>query len=97
MFARFTTIQTLPGKLEEAAAIFRDSVIPAVKQQKGFHRALLLTDAATERAVSITVWDNEADQQASETSGYFQQQLGKVSVLLAAPPLRQGFVVSAAA
>ena len=93
LFARLITIHVRPGKLEEAAALFTDSVIPAVKPQKGFRRALLLTDAATASAVSITLWDSEADLLASESNGYFRQQIGKVSALLARPPQRQGFAV----
>lgn len=94
MFARVFTIQARPGKLDEAADIFRNDVIPAVKQQKGFHNALLLTDPETGKALSITLWDTEADQKASEGNGSLQQQLGKVGALLAGPPLPAGFVVS---
>ena len=97
MFARVVTVQTRPGKLEEAAGLFRDSVIPAAKQQAGFGGALLLTDAATGKAVSITLWASEADQQASETSGYLREQVGKVAALLAGPPVAEGFAVSAQA
>ena len=97
MFARVVTIQARPGKLEEAAALFRESVIPAARQQGGFGSALLLTDAASGKAISITLWASEADQQASETSGYLREQVGKVAALLAGPPVAEGFTVSAQA
>jgi hypothetical protein len=44
MYARVVTVQAQPGKTEEAIAIFRNSVIPAAKQQKGFISLMLLTD-----------------------------------------------------
>lgn len=94
MFARVMSIQTRPDKLNEAIGIYRDSVIPVAKLQKGFHRALLLTDAGSGKAISVTLWETVGDQNASEANGYLQQQLSKVGALLAGPPLREGFVVS---
>ena len=95
MFARVITVHAQPGKIEEAATLYRDSVIPAARQQKGFNSALLLTDPVTGKGVSVTLWDTEADQKAGESSGYVQQQLGKMASLLARPPLRESFLVSA--
>jgi heme-degrading monooxygenase HmoA len=96
MFARVTTIQTLPGKLDEAAALYRDAVAPHMKQQKGFHATYLLTDRDTGKAVSLTVWENETDGAAFDGNHGFQQQLAKVASLLASPPAREEFIVSVA-
>ena len=95
MFARVITVHAQPGKIEEAATLYRDAIIPAARQQKGFNSALLLTDPVTGKGVSVTLWDTEADQKAGESSGYVQQQLGKMASLLAGPPLRESFLVSA--
>lgn len=95
MFARVITVHTHPGKTEEAATIYRDSIIPAAQQQKGFNGAFLLTDPVTGKGVSVTLWATEADQKAGEASGYVQQQLAKMAPLMAGPPLRESFVVSA--
>jgi len=35
MYARVTIVQVLPGKMDEAIGIFRDSVVPAANLQKG--------------------------------------------------------------
>jgi hypothetical protein len=35
MFARVTTTLILPGKLNDDLALYRDSLVPAAKQQKG--------------------------------------------------------------
>ena len=95
MFARVITVQAQPGKVDEAAMLYRDSVIPAAKQQKGFSGAMLLTDDVTGKGISITLWETEADQKASEASGYVAQQLGKLAAVLAGPPTRESFLVSA--
>ena len=95
MFARVITVHAQPGKIEEAATLYRDAIIPSARQQKGFNGAFLLTDSITSKGVSVTLWDTEADQKAGESSGYVQQQLGKIAPLLAGPPLRESFLVSA--
>ena len=94
MFARVITVHAQPGKIDEAATFYRDSVIPAAKQQKGFSGAMLLTDPVTGKGISITLWESEADQKAGDGNGYVSQQLAKLAPLLAGPPLRESFVVS---
>jgi len=97
MFARVITVHVQPGKIDEAATVYRDSIIPAAKEQKGFSGAMLLTDPVTGKGISVTLWETEANQKASEASGYVAQQVGKIAPLLAGPPVRESFVVSAKA
>lgn len=97
MFARTVMMQTQPGTADETIAIYTDSVLPAAKQQKGFKGAFLLTDRATGKGMSITLWASEADLKAGEAAGYYQQQIAKFGPVLAAPPVREIFEVSAQA
>jgi len=94
MYARVTTTQTQPGKTEEAIRIYRDSVVPAAKQQQGFKGVFLLTDPNTGKGLSITLWETEADMRAGETSGYYQEQIAKFAPVLAGPPTRESYEVS---
>lgn len=94
MYARLITIQTKPGMAEEGAAIYRDSVVPAAKKQTGFKGALLLTDSANNKAISVTMWNTEADRAASEASGYVQEQLAKMGAVMAGAPVRETYEVS---
>lgn len=86
MYAIAVTSQIQMDKIEEAAAIFRDSVVPAYKQLSGFKNALLLIDPATGKGIGISLWESEADKAAVQTSGALQEQLAKFSAVLAAPP-----------
>ena len=95
MYARIVIVQIQPGKTDEATRIFRDSVIPAARQQKGFKSLALLTDPGTGKGISIGFWETEADMKANETSGYFQEQLAKFGGLFVAPPVREAYEVSA--
>ncbi len=94
MNARVTIVQILPAKIDEAIGIYRDSVVPAAKQQKGFRVVYLLTDRKTGKGISITLWETEADMTAGENSGYYQQQLAKFKDIFTAPPVREAYEVS---
>ena len=94
MYARVTIVQILPEKIEESIGLFRDSVVPAAKQQQGFKGTLLLTDPSTGNGMSISLWETEDDMRAGETNGYFQEQAAKFAPLLAGTPTREGYDVS---
>ncbi len=94
MFARVTMVQVDLNKFDETIGIFRDSVIPAAKSQKGYQSAYLLTDRKTGKGISITLWGSEEDANANEQSGYYQEQLGKFKDSFTAPPVREGYEVS---
>jgi hypothetical protein len=93
MFARVTTLQIQPGRLDEFLRFFQDSIAPAAAAQPGFGGITLMTDARLGRVVAFGLWDTEADLLASE-GAYYQTKLGEVSGLLAAPPLREAYEVS---
>ena len=95
MHARATFVKMQPGKTEEVRKIFEESVVPAAKEQKGFHAIYLLEfedDPATGLALSI--WDSKTDAEAGEQSGYYQEQVQKFAPLFAAPPERKSYEVT---
>jgi heme-degrading monooxygenase HmoA len=94
MYARVTLVQIPPGKTDEAIGIYRDSVVPAAKQQKGCKGLYLLSDRKTGKGISIGLWETEADMTAGETSGYYQQQLAKFKDIFTAPPVREAYEVT---
>lgn len=57
MYARVTTTQVSPDKIEEAVLLWRDSVMPAAKQQKGFRSGRLMVDRKIGKAVSVGLWE----------------------------------------
>jgi len=94
MYARAVTIQFQPGKVSEASSIVKDSIVPAMKGQKGFKGQLLLTQKDTGKAISINLWETEADLTAFETSPLYKELLGKLGSLLAGPPAGEHYEVS---
>lgn len=94
MCARVVTVQIQPGKLDEAIQIFRDSIKPAARQQKGHQGGYLLADRQTGKVMSIALWETEADLTTGETSGYLREQMAKIAATFAAPPVSEHFEVS---
>jgi heme-degrading monooxygenase HmoA len=93
MFARITKVQIKSNTLEETEKIYRESVIPAAKAQKGYQRTYMLADRKTGKGMAFTLWDSEEDAIANEQSGYYREQLDKFKDVFAAPPIREGYEV----
>ena len=94
MFARMTTVKVEKDKIDETIKIFADNIVPAAKEQKGYHVVYLLTDRETGEGIALSCWDSEEDAIANEQSGYYQEQVGKVAAFFTSPPVRQGYEVS---
>ena len=94
MHARVILGKVQLNKQDEAINIYKKSVVPAAKEQKGFISMNLLTDPDTNKFISITFWETEKDMITSESSGYLQEQLGKIAALFVGPPTIQSYVVS---
>ena len=94
MHCRAVSVQIVPGKNQEAIDLYENSVLPAAKAQKGFGGAYLMTDANTGKALSITVWESQADMEAGESGGYYQEQIAKFGSLFAGPPVVDHYELS---
>lgn len=94
MYARVVNVQFLEGKFDEAKRIVNEAVVPALKKQKGFNSQLLLTQEDTRSAISINLWETEADLTAFEASPIYREVLGKLSSVLAGPPNGEAYEVS---
>jgi heme-degrading monooxygenase HmoA len=94
MHARVILGRVKLKKQAEAEKIYRESVVPAAKSQKGFKGIHLLTDPATSKFISITFWETENDMIAGESSGYLQEHLANLETLFVGPPTIQHYVVA---
>lgn len=93
MHARTVKFNVSPGKAEEGIKLFQDSVLPAAAKQPGFRGGMMLVDRTDNSALSITLWDSEAELMRSETSGYYAEQIEKIKPLLSSPPERKVYEV----
>lgn len=92
MRARMTTAEIQAGKMDNIVSGLQDSVYPIYRRQQGFKEVMLLTDASTHRAVSITFWESQSDLMAGEAST--QRQRAAMADLFAAPRVTHHYDVS---
>jgi len=93
MFTRLLRIQTKIERIDDAAKLFEDNVIPLCKNQKGYKGAYFLTDRKTGISIPMTLWESEKDMLATESSHFFQEQLVKFMGFFKAPPIREAYEV----
>ena len=94
MFARTTSMQLKIAFIDDALAVYRNSIVPAAQSQKGLIELSLLLDRDSGKAVSIAIWETEQDAKANEENHYYQEQLVKVMNFFTAPPVREGYEVA---
>ena len=94
MYAQVVRTQIQPGRIDEALGIFRDSVLPAARQQKGFKQSYLIVDREANRAIGFSLWETEADVAALASGGFYQEQIAKFAAVFAAPPEREVYEVA---
>lgn len=88
MYARVTTIQISPYRMDEAIGIMKEQVVPTIQQQNGFKGYLMFVDRSTGKSVNITLWEDEADREVTGSqSAYYREAIGKVVPLLTDTPL----------
>src|SRR4030088_2479726 len=88
MFARLTELQFLPEMADDGFRVVRDSIVPTIKEQRGFQGLLLLRDSNTGSASVLSLWESESDMDATATGNYLVQ-IAKVSLLISGPPTRR--------
>jgi quinol monooxygenase YgiN len=93
MQARVVSNQIQPGKMDEWLALIRDSIVPSLQEQDRFRGFVVLIDREHDKSIGYSMWDGAADLAASETSGNYQQQIAKLSGVLAGPPVREVYEV----
>jgi len=93
MHARLLKIQTTPSRIDEAAMLFEESVIPLCKDKTGYKGAYFLGDRISGICLPITLWESEEDMKETEKSKFFQEQVIKFMDLFTAPPLKETFEV----
>lgn len=64
-----TTFSGSPDRIEEGVRVYRDQVIPWLRDATGFRGWVVLIDRETEKAVGLTFWATEQDALKGETSG----------------------------
>ena len=94
MYVAQNTATIQPERLDEAIRIYRDEVLPRIKQLPGLQSIRVLVDRTTGTAIAIATYDTEADARAADTTPQYQQVVGLLAPLLTSPPQRMFYEVA---
>jgi heme-degrading monooxygenase HmoA len=88
MYVRLTYLKFLPGKIEQAKKVYNDELAPVVKKQKGNLDCRILEPVdKNDDYISMTVWDNQEDADAYQSSGVYKQLVDRIKDSYAKPPV----------
>jgi heme-degrading monooxygenase HmoA len=93
MYARLLIIHTEIKRIDEAAMLFEESVIPLCKDKKGYKGGSFLADRKTGKCILITRWESEEQMLATEQSRFFQEQVVKFMSFFKSDPIREAYEV----
>ena len=81
-------VKIQPGKIEEAAKLLREEVMPTAANYQGFIQNFLIVDAPNSRIASLSVWETEANAKTiyEEEGGLYQSAIAKLKPMLTEPP-----------
>ena len=81
-------VQIQPGKIEDAARLLREEIMPTAANYRGFIQNFLIVDAPNNRLATLSVWESESDAKAiyEDGGGLYQTGIAKLQPMLAAPP-----------
>jgi heme-degrading monooxygenase HmoA len=96
MIARVTLaeIDSVRMSVDHAVELFRDSVVPALREQDGYEGVyVLLSDEG--KVLALTFWESEeaADAGIAGSRSFYAEQVGKFVTLYRSPPGREMYDV----
>ncbi len=89
--AEIDVVRTNPN---DAVALFKESVIPALQEQDGYEGCYVLLSEEGKMLV-LSFWDSDEAAHATRVSGFYEAQIGKFSdlVVFTAEPGREAYDV----
>jgi heme-degrading monooxygenase HmoA len=81
MYARVTNIRFPPELTAEVRSVAQ-GLAPILWRQRGFEGFQVLTDANAGEGIIVSLWESEADAEASETTSSYIGQLSMMSSFL---------------
>jgi heme-degrading monooxygenase HmoA len=96
MIARVTTadVDTVRTSSEGAVAVFRESVLPALREQPGYQGAYVLLSPEG-KALVLTFWatEEDANEGLAGARSFYAEQVAKFATIYRSPPGRDAYEV----
>ena len=92
MVVRLTYLQFLPEKVNDSKKFYNEVAIPTVRKQKGSLDCRLLEPVdKNDDYISMTVWDNDEDADAYQSTGVYKSLVDQVRANLSKAPVLKVF------
>ena len=93
MYSRVTLLEvdTVRIDMEDAVALFRDSVVPTLREHEGYEGALVLTTPEG-KGMILTLWATE--EAAGASAAFAAGEVERFMTLFRAPPGRDHYEVA---
>ncbi len=69
MIARVTTFEGDPERMDEGVRIYREQVVPWLRDSTGFRGVIIMIDRENDRAMGVSFWTNKETATDSDASG----------------------------
>ena len=92
-YARVTITMAKPETFDQTGPLWRERVLPNLKQADGFRGVWVLGDRKTGKGITVTLWTTEAAMKALESSGAYGQALAVFKDFMTAPPTMELYEV----
>jgi heme-degrading monooxygenase HmoA len=66
MYARVTTVQGAPGKMDDATSHVQEQTLPQLQKMDGFKGLVALGDRQSGKVLSVAFWESEEALRATE-------------------------------
>lgn len=66
MYARVTTLEVPPDRVDDSTRHVQEQILPQLRQQDGFKGFIVLTDRQSGNALGVGLWESEEALRASE-------------------------------
>jgi heme-degrading monooxygenase HmoA len=81
MYAKVTNIRFSPSMRTEVVSVAQ-ALAPILRQQRGFNVLQVLTDPSAGEGIIVSLWETEADAEASEADSSYIGQMSMLSSFL---------------
>jgi heme-degrading monooxygenase HmoA len=94
MYSRVTQIEidTVRTSVEAALQLFRDQILPQLREQPGYLGVMVFTTPEG-KALLTSFWETAEAAEAGSTQGFYAEQLERYVTLFRAPPGRERYEV----
>jgi hypothetical protein len=94
MYARVTLVEidTLRSSVEEALELYKENVMPVLREQEGFEGVVLMATPEGKGMV-VSLWETAEQARVSSEKGFYSQVLEQFVTLFSSPPGRESYEV----